>query len=123
MSAEQNIGHLDRRKFFKAHQDSMYVQSLFTFPHEQIRPETFAFDPCWGILDPGMTMAAHEHNTPEFYVFTQGIGEMTLADETFTVEPGMAVNIPPNVRHTVTNPEHAASPLIWVTVGFPPAAE
>lgn len=123
MPAEYHIGRLDRRRFFKAHNDTMHVQSLFAFPHAQIRPDTFAFDPCWGILDPGMTMETHEHATPEFYVFTQGRGEMTLDDDTFAVEPGMAVNIPPNVRHSVSNAEHAVEPLIWVTVGFPPVEE
>ena len=123
MATADQIGRLDRRRFFQAHNDTMHVQPLFKFPHAQIRPNTFAYDPCWGILDPGMAMEAHAHPTPEFYVFTNGQGEMTLGNESITVEAGMAVNVPPDMTHSVANPTHAVEPLIWVSLGFLPATE
>ncbi len=97
----------------------MYVQRIFPeLDPDEISKDTFAYGPCWGILDPGMTMEKHNHPIPEFYVFTQGSGSMTLGEESFSVKDGMSVNIPPNVFHEVTNPEEAVEPLIWVSIGF-----
>ena len=115
----KNRGKLNRAKFAKAHSDTMYVQTIFPgLSQDDIRKDTFAYNPCWGILDPGMTMEKHNHPIPEFYVFTQGEGEMTLGNETFRVTGGMSVNIPPNMDHEVTNTPESIEPLIWVSIGL-----
>lgn len=115
----RNIGRLDRTQFATAHAESMFVQTIFAeLKPEDIRAETFAYPPCWGILDAGMTMEKHHHPIPEFYVFVQGAGEMALGTEHFDVAGGMGVNIPRNVDHEVTNPESAVEPLIWISIGL-----
>lgn len=116
-----NIGQLDRQQFITAHNNSMFVQFLFSdLPSDGIKPDTFAYPPCWGALDAGMTMEKHSHPTIEFYVFTQGAGVMVLGDESFPVQAGVSVNIPPGIDHEVTNPESAAQPLVWVSIGLIP---
>ncbi len=115
----ENLGSLDRTRFEKAHEDSVYVQQVFgALEPDDIRKDTFAYPPCWGILDPGMTMEKHRHPIPEFYVFVQGAGEMTLGPDTFEVRDGMAVNIPPDMDHEVINADSAVAPLIWISVGL-----
>ena len=115
----KNTGSLNRQLFVTAHSDTMYVQSLFpALSPEDIRQDTFAYGPCWGILDAGMTMEKHRHAIPEFYVFVQGEGQMVLGDRSFDVQGGMSVNIPPSTDHEVTNPETAVNPLIWVSIGL-----
>jgi len=115
----KNIGQLDRKCFAKAHSDTMFVQMVF--PHlspDEIREDTFAYPPCWGVLDAGMTMEKHRHPIPEFYVFVLGKGRMVLGSETFEVVSGMGVNIPRNMDHEVTNSETAVTPLIWISIGL-----
>ena len=115
----RNVGQWNRKKFSKAHADTMFVQPLFgELGHDEIRKNTFAYGPCWGILDPGMTMEKHRHAIPEFYVFTEGDGVMTLGKKTFPVRKGMAVNIPPNDDHEVSNAAESIGPLIWVSIGL-----
>ncbi len=114
-----NLGMMDRTRFNKAHSDTMYVHPVFPqLKPEMIRPDTFAYQPCWGILDPGMTMEKHNHAIPEFYVFFQGKGRMTLGEETFDVHPGLSVNIPSNVFHEVENDPSAVEPLVWLSIGL-----
>lgn len=97
----------------------MFVQTIFpNLKPEDIRANTFAYAPCWGILDAGMTMERHRHPIPEFYVFVQGRGEMVLGSERINVASGMGVNIPTNMDHEVSNPESAHEPLIWVSIGL-----
>ncbi len=115
----RNTGNLDRAKFVTAHADTMFVQTIFPeLKPEDIRADTFAYPPCWGILDAGMTMEKHQHPIPEFYVFIQGTGEMALGTERFDVASGMSVNISRNMDHEVTNPESAVEPLIWISIGL-----
>ena len=116
---DRNIGKLDRTSFATAHSGSVYVQPIF--PHltpADIQGDTFAYPPCWAILDPGMTVEKHRHPIPEFDVFVQGSGQMTLGTEILEVAAGTGVNIPPNVDHLVTNPKAAVDPLIWVSIGL-----
>lgn len=116
---EKHINRLDRTRFGKAHADTMFVQRMFPeLSADDIRPETFAYPPCWGILDPGMTMERHSHPIPEFYVFTAGVGRMALGERWFDVRAGMCVNIPPGVEHEVANAPDAIEPLIWTSIGL-----
>ena len=115
----KNTGRLNRSCFAKAHSDTVFVQPIF--PHlaaDEIRKDTFAYPPCWGILDPGMAVEKHQHPMPEFYVFAQGKGQMVLGSDTFDVAAGMSVNIPVNVDHAVVNAESAIEPLVWVSIGL-----
>lgn len=115
----RNLGKLDRTAFRGAHNDTMYVQTIFGgLEPDEIRPDTFAYPPCWGVLDAGMTMEKHAHAIPEFYVFVQGSGTMVLGDRTFDVQAGTSVNIPPDADHEVSNPDTAVQPLIWVSIGL-----
>lgn len=116
---DRNLGHLDRTHFNTAHADTMFVQTIFpNLSPDEIRTGTFAYPPCWGILDAGMTMEKHHHAIPEFYVFVEGKGQMVLGSESFEVESGMSVNIPRDMDHEVTNPESAVGPLIWISIGL-----
>ena len=115
----KNIGQLDQSCFTKAHSDTVFVQPIF--PHltpDGIRKDTFAYPPCWGILDPGMAVEKHQHPIPESYVFTQGKGQMALGSDTFEVSAGMAVNIPVDTDHAVTNAGSAVEPLVWISIGL-----
>ncbi len=116
---DRNLGKLDGTAFRGAHNDTMYVQTILPgLGPDQIKPDTFAYPPCWGVLDAGMTMEKHAHAIPEFYVFVQGSGTMVLGERTLEVEAGCSVNIPPNVDHEVTNPDKATQPLVWVSIGL-----
>lgn len=115
----KNRGQMDRTEFRLAHADTMFVQTIFpNLEPDEIRKETFAYPPCWGILDAGMTMEKHKHPMPEFYVFVQGKGRMLLGEESFDVAAGASVNIPPDELHEVINPETAVEPLVWVSIGL-----
>jgi len=97
----------------------MFVQTIFPrLDPDEIREDTFAYPPCWGILDAGMTMEKHRHPIPEFYVFVQGKGRMVLGSESFEVAAGRSINIPSNMDHEVANPETAVEPLIWISIGL-----
>jgi mannose-6-phosphate isomerase-like protein (cupin superfamily) len=115
----RHTGRLDRTRFGLAHNQTVYVQGMFDrLAPDEIRPGVFAYGPCWALLDPGMTVEPHEHAIPEFYVFTAGEGTMRLGGREFPVKAGVAVNIPPNVTHTVNNPGSAVEPLVWVSIGL-----
>lgn len=119
MSIEKHFGQLNRGKFVLRHNDTVYVQDCFPqLNPEDIRPDTFQYLPCWAIIDAGMKVEPHEHPIPEFYVFTCGEGIMQLGEQDFPVKAGMAVNIPKDVVHSVSNDESAVEPLIWVSIGL-----
>ena len=53
---------------------------------------------------PGQTTQLHRHQqSEELYHITQGEGEMTLADETFNVQQGDTICIPPGTPHCIHN--------------------
>ena len=112
-----HITRLQRSNFLKVHGDTLFVQPLFPSPEiEQSFSEIFVYGPCWAILDPGMAMETHSHDHGEFYVFTQGEGSMDLGGKRLPVREGMAINIPCNVDHGVSNPKINKEPLVWVSV-------
>jgi len=119
MDIRKQIGRIDRTRFRLTHNGSVYYQPLFEeLEVEEIKPDTFDYMPCWGILDPGMTLEAHRHPIPEFYVFVSGKGLMRLDEEWFPVRSGMAVNIPTDVVHEVKNDSSAVEPLVWISIGL-----
>ena len=119
MDIQKQVTTMDRRKFQAVHNGSVYVQNCFPkLKMEEIRPDTFAYMPCWAVIDPGMTVEPHKHPITEFYVFTAGAGKMRVGPEWFPVKAGMAVNIPKNLIHSVVNDPAAVEPLIWVSIGL-----
>lgn len=55
-------------------------------------------------VPPGAATLLHLHRvTEEIYHFTGGTGRMTLGAESFEVEPGDTVCIPPGTPHRVVN--------------------
>lgn len=51
---------------------------------------------------PGCRTELHRHaQTEELYHITAGHGRMTLGDETFTVQPGDTICIPPGTPHCI----------------------
>ncbi len=119
MNIKKHIGKMDRTKFALAHNGTVYVQDCFgELKEDDIRPDTFQYMPCWAIIDPGMKVEPHQHPIPEFYVFTSGEGVMQLGEQMIPVRSGMAVNIPSEVIHSVTNDKAAVEPLIWVSIGL-----
>lgn len=56
------------------------------------------------LLPPGHAVTPHFHKVlDEIYYVLDGVGEMTVGDETRPVGPGDAIHIPPNNRHTLRN--------------------
>lgn len=52
----------------------------------------------------GQRTALHRHrNSEEIYHISAGTGRMTLAGDTFTVQPGDSILIPPGTAHCVEN--------------------
>lgn len=53
-------------------------------------------------IHPGCHTELHRHRkTEELYHITAGSGRMTLGDETFTVQPGDTICIPPGTPHCI----------------------
>jgi mannose-6-phosphate isomerase-like protein (cupin superfamily) len=102
-----------------AHGDTVFVQSLVADAHPTVPwPRSFAYPPCWAILEPGMALEAHQHPTMEAYVFVAGAGTMRLDGREFPVAEGVAVIIPPNAVHQVCTEPGIASPLVWISLGW-----
>ena len=119
MDIRRQTGKRDRSKLRGAHNDTVLVQPIFdSLNADEIRPGVLGYTPCWAMLEPGMTVEAHHHETPEFYVFTQGKGRMSLDGQSFEIYEGMSVNIPSNVVHEVANSATATEPLMWLSIGL-----
>jgi len=119
MDIARNIGRIDRTAWTLGHNGSVYVQGTFKdLTANDIRPGIFAYAPCWAAVDPGMTLEAHSHDTVEIYAFVAGEGRMRLDDEWFDVKAGVAVNIPSNAVHQVTNEASAVGPVVWLSIGL-----
>ena len=55
-------------------------------------------------LAPGTSTAAHHHPlAEEIYYILEGVGWMTIGDESRDVGPGDAIAIPPESVHTIKN--------------------
>jgi quercetin dioxygenase-like cupin family protein len=54
-------------------------------------------------MEPGATLPLHTHTVEDTFVVLSGTGKFTLGDETFSLEPGMAVLAPAGVKHGCTN--------------------
>lgn len=65
----------------------------------------------YGYLEPGKSMAGHEHETLECYVVTDGAGYVVIGEEEAPITIGDVIEIPPNVWHTMRAAED--STLTW----------
>ncbi len=56
------------------------------------------------IVVPGTTTRLHRHRqSEELYHITAGRGQMTLGEDSFEVEPGDTICIPPGTAHCIEN--------------------
>ena len=107
---DSHLGRLDRSRFRGAHNDSVYVQTMFAQADVQrLFAHALAYPPCWAVLDPGMTVEAHSHAIPEFYVFVNGCGSMRLGEQRFPVESGMVSTPTRKVHNSSTRKVHFPS--------------
>lgn len=53
--------------------------------------------------EPGEVIASHWHEYEEIIVVLEGVGEVTIGDETYPIGPDMSLIIPPYVWHTYRN--------------------
>lgn len=64
-------------------------------------------------ISPGRRTHLHRHHrTEELYHITAGTGRMTLGDETFLVESGETICIPPGTPHCIEASGHIALRLL-----------
>jgi len=70
-------------------------------------------------FEPGQQHKAHTHaDQDKLYVVLEGRGEVTLADEQSTVEPGDVILAPAGVMHSMSNP--GPERLVVLVVFAPP---
>jgi quercetin dioxygenase-like cupin family protein len=80
--------------------------SYFMFGKESVRAETSGtylefvgeFE-----LAPGHSLAAHDHNSHEFYYLIRGSALMTIDGEEQSVGVGDLIHIPPNAVHSIAD--------------------
>lgn len=75
------------------------------------------FGHAWGHLNPGGEMEPHTHPTQEIYFFHAGHGQVVIGDEVADTYPGMVVDVPPDVLHTVRN--NSDDELLWFALWWP----
>lgn len=80
--------------------------SYFMFDKESVRADTLGtylefvgeFE-----LAPGHSLAAHDHNSHEFYYLIRGSALMTIDGEEQSVGVGDLIHIPPNAVHSIAD--------------------
>ncbi len=74
---------------------------------EILRPETangeLRYSFAYAYVKPGETTYVHRMKTSEVYYILEGIGEMTIDDETVGVSAGQTIRIPPNSKQFIRN--------------------
>ena len=68
----------------------------------------------WGYLEGKSIMEVHEHPSDEVYFVINGKGYCHVGDERFAVKPGDAIEIPPNVMHTMECEE--GETFLWIAI-------
>lgn len=68
----------------------------------------------------GSRVDPHHHDVAEHvYYFSSGTGLVGWGDETYVIEPGMAMFVPPGVVHSITNT--GESDLVFFVATSPPS--
>ena len=80
------------------------------------------------VLEPGEAPPLHQHDdTEQIFYIMEGRGTLTIGDpaETFSVQPGDVVRIPPQTQHSIKCADSATLRYLSVDafVGEKPAAE
>lgn len=80
--------------------DGSEIRELLAHRNSSIRKQSLAE----ARLAPGMQTTPHYHpQTEEIYYILEGVGQITIADETREVGPGDAIAIEPGAVHTIKN--------------------
>lgn len=85
--------------------------------HPDKQPIELRYSLAHAVVPVGQTSVPHSLTTSEVYYILSGTGEMHIADEVQTVEPGDAVYIPPNARQFIRN--SGAEPLVFICIVDP----
>jgi mannose-6-phosphate isomerase-like protein (cupin superfamily) len=85
--------------------------------HPAKQPIALRYSLAHAIVLPNQTSQPHALKTSEVYYILSGVGEMHIADETQSVEPGDAIYIPPNARQFIHN--SGDQPLIFICIVDP----
>jgi mannose-6-phosphate isomerase-like protein (cupin superfamily) len=75
------------------------------------------FQHAWGHLEANREMEGHSHAHDECYFFHAGTGTVIVGEEQMAVAPGLVVEIPSNVYHTVRNDSDGE--LLWFALWWP----
>lgn len=80
--------------------DGSEIRELLHPDHHAVRNQSLAE----ATLAPGQRTQSHRHrSTEEIYFILAGSGLMTLAGDTFPVQPGDSILIPPGTAHCIEN--------------------
>lgn len=85
--------------------------------HPDKQPIELRYSLAHAVVPVGQTSVPHSLTTSEVYYILSGTGEMHIADEVQTVEPGDAVYIPPNARQFIRN--SGPEPLVFICMVDP----
>lgn len=85
--------------------------------HPDKQPIELRYSLAHAVVPVGQTSIPHSLTTSEVYYILSGTGEMHIADEVQTVEPGDAVYIPPNARQFIRN--SGPEPLVFICMVDP----
>ncbi|MGP1387098.1 MAG: cupin domain-containing protein [Thainema sp.] len=85
--------------------------------HPDKQPIELRYSLAHAVVPIGQTSVPHSLTTSEVYYILSGTGEMHIADEVQTVEPGDAVYIPPNARQFIRN--SGPEPLVFICMVDP----
>lgn len=85
--------------------------------HPDKQPIELRYSLAHAVVPVGQTSIPHSLTTSEVYYILSGTGEMQIADEVQTVEPGDAVYIPPRARQFIRN--SGTEPLVFICMVDP----
>ncbi len=85
--------------------------------HPDKQPIELRYSLAHAVVPVGQTSIPHSLTTSEVYYILSGTGEMHIADEVQTVEPGDAIYIPPNARQFIRN--SGPEPLVFICMVDP----
>ncbi|RAQ95893.1 cupin domain-containing protein [Thermogemmatispora tikiterensis] len=77
-----------------------------------IQPDQFVIG--YSVIDPGGGIPAHHHVNEEVYVLLSGTGRMMVGDEQAILSGVVAVYIPPNMTHQLTNVGDQSLHLLFI---------
>jgi mannose-6-phosphate isomerase-like protein (cupin superfamily) len=71
----------------------------------------------WVEVEPDASQKPHKHLPEQSYIIIQGQGEMTVGEESCSVEKGDIIHIPSNVEHYLKN--QGDKTLIYISASTP----